>query len=48
MPLERILDLRMPDELLDDNLGEVWSTDTLLGSLAIERGRGSFTHVMSR
>lgn len=38
MPMERILDLKMPDELLDDRKGEVWSTDTLLGTLALDRG----------
>ncbi|KAK9897365.1 P-loop containing nucleoside triphosphate hydrolase protein [Cystobasidium minutum MCA 4210] len=38
MPLEEILDLKMPGELLDDRKGEVWSTDTLLGTLALDRG----------
>lgn len=38
MPMERILDLKVPDELLDDRKGEIWSTDTLLGTLALDRG----------
>jgi hypothetical protein len=38
MPLERILDLKMPEEVMDDRLGEVWSTDSLLATLALDRG----------
>lgn len=39
MPLEKILDLNMPEELVDDRQGVVWSTDTLLATFALDRGR---------
>lgn len=38
MPLEKILDLKMPEELYDERQGEVWSTDTLLATFALDRG----------
>lgn len=38
MPLERILDLKMPEELVDERQGVVWSTDTLLATFALDRG----------
>lgn len=43
MPLEKILDLKMPEELIDDKRGAIWSTDTLLATFALDRGESHST-----
>lgn len=48
MPLEKILDLKMPEELIDDKRGAIWSTDTLLATFALDRGESHSTSLFKR